>query len=79
MKAPARAPKAAWSLISSGTSEHESAFLDASASGNDAFFITAQPLVASDHDTNFDVYDALRVHTQTHRACRANNSACSPV
>ena len=36
----------------------ESAFLDASESGNDAFFLTAQPLVASDQDTNFDVYDA---------------------
>ena len=46
------------SLISTGNSGHESAFLDASASGNDAFFVTAQPLVASDHDTNFDVYDA---------------------
>ena len=45
-------------LISSGTSETESAFLDASASGDDAFFVTAQPLVAADHDTNFDLYDA---------------------
>lgn len=46
------------SLISSGTSEHESAFLDASASGNDAFFITAQPLLPQDRDTSLDVYDA---------------------
>jgi len=46
------------SLISSGTSERESAFLDASVSGNDVFFLTAQPLVASDHDTSLDVYDA---------------------
>ena len=45
-------------LISSGTSETESAFVDASASGDDAFFVTAQPLVAADHDTNFDLYDA---------------------
>lgn len=51
-------PEGCVSLISSGTSEHESAFLDASSSGNDAFFITAQPLLASDRDTNFDVYDA---------------------
>ncbi len=51
-------PEGCVSLISSGTSEHESAFLDASSSGNDAFFITAQPLLTSDHDTNFDVYDA---------------------
>jgi hypothetical protein len=46
------------SLLSSGTSGRESAFLDASASGNDVFFLTAEPLVASDRDPNFDVYDA---------------------
>jgi len=51
-------PEGCVSLISSGSSTHESSFLDASASGNDAFFITAQPLVSSDVDTNFDVYDA---------------------
>jgi DNA-binding beta-propeller fold protein YncE len=45
-------------LISSGESDHESAFLDASESGNDAFFMTSQALVGADHDTNFDVYDA---------------------
>ena len=45
-------------LISSGTSQQESAFVDASANGNDAFFVTAQPLVARDRDTNFDMYDA---------------------
>jgi hypothetical protein len=46
------------SLISTGTSEHESAFLDASVSGNDVFFLTAQRVVGADHDTNFDMYDA---------------------
>jgi len=51
-------PEGCVALISSGTSTHESAFLDASSSGADAFFITAQPLVSSDVDTNFDVYDA---------------------
>jgi hypothetical protein len=45
-------------LISSGIAENESAFLDASASGNDVFFITAHQLVASDRDNSFDVYDA---------------------
>jgi DNA-binding beta-propeller fold protein YncE/Tol biopolymer transport system component len=45
-------------LISSGTSEHESAFLDASASGNDVFFLTASQLVPQDVDGFFDVYDA---------------------
>ena len=52
------------SLISSGTSQQESAFIDASESGNDAFFITAQPLAAADHDKSFDLYDA-RVCTET--------------
>ena len=46
------------SLISSGVSEHESAFLDASASGNDVFFVTEEKLAPADTDTNFDVYDA---------------------
>jgi DNA-binding beta-propeller fold protein YncE len=45
-------------LLSSGTSQQESAFLEASTNGDDAFFLTAQPLVAQDQDTNFDLYDA---------------------
>lgn len=45
-------------LISSGSSTHESAFLDASANGNDVFFLTASTLVTSDRDKDFDVYDA---------------------
>ncbi len=45
-------------LISSGTSAKESAFLDASASGDDVFILTAGPLVGADRDSNFDVYDA---------------------
>ncbi|TMK24587.1 MAG: hypothetical protein E6G62_07790 [Actinobacteria bacterium] len=46
------------SLISSGTADRESAFLDATPSGNDAFFITDQQLVSSDTDHTYDVYDA---------------------
>jgi hypothetical protein len=46
------------SLISSGRSSRESAFLDASESGNDVFFLTAAPLVPADRDPLFDVYDA---------------------
>lgn len=45
-------------LISSGTSSGESGFLDASADGNDAFFLTGEALVTEDDDTAFDVYDA---------------------
>jgi hypothetical protein len=46
------------SLISSGTSPEESAFLDASESGDDVFFITASRLVQTDIDSALDVYDA---------------------
>jgi hypothetical protein len=46
------------SLISSGTSEEESAFLDASSSGDNVFFLTATQLVGRDKDSAFDVYDA---------------------
>ncbi len=46
------------SLISSGTSHNESTFLDASASGNDVFFVTSSRLAGGDTDTSFDVYDA---------------------
>jgi hypothetical protein len=47
------------SLISSGTSAEESAFLDASTTGDDVFFLTAAPLLpATDVDGSFDVYDA---------------------
>jgi hypothetical protein len=51
-------------LLSRGNSEseeggeHESAFLDASESGNDVFLLTAAKLSPGDIDTNFDVYDA---------------------
>jgi hypothetical protein len=45
-------------LISSGESENESAFVEASESGDDVFFVTAGKLVAQDHDTAYDLYDA---------------------
>lgn len=45
-------------LISSGESAQESAFLDASESGNDVFFETRSKLVRKDYDTAYDVYDA---------------------
>src|SRR6185437_11579446 len=51
------------SMLSSGTSDRESAFLDASASGNDVFFLTSQSLVPTDVDSVFDAYDA-RVCTE---------------
>jgi hypothetical protein len=44
-------------LLSSGESPQESAFLDASVSGNDVFILTSQQLVKQDIDSGFDVYD----------------------
>ncbi len=45
-------------LISSGTSDAESAFLDASESGDDVFFVTKSKLAPQDYDDALDVYDA---------------------
>jgi hypothetical protein len=45
-------------LISSGVSGAESAFLDASESGEDVFFLTKSQLVGADYDSAYDVYDA---------------------
>lgn len=46
------------SLLTSGTDNHESAFMDASVSGNDVFFATSQSLFSTDIDTAYDLYDA---------------------
>ena len=45
-------------LISSGSSHDESAFLDASETGGDVFFLTTGKLAPQDTDTAYDVYDA---------------------
>lgn len=45
-------------LLSSGTDPSDSWFLDASASGDDAFFVTRERLVGWDVDSAYDVYDA---------------------
>ena len=45
-------------LISSGTSSEESAFMDASETGSDVFFLTLSRLTPSDSDTSIDLYDA---------------------
>ncbi len=49
-------------LISSGTALGESAFMDASATGGDVFFLTTGDLVPGDRGTGIKVYDA---HTCT--------------
>jgi hypothetical protein len=46
------------SLISSGSSSEESAFMDASETGGDVFFITLSKLTSQDVDSALDVYDA---------------------
>jgi hypothetical protein len=45
-------------LISAGTSSEESAFMDASESGGDVFFVTLSRLSLLDVDTSMDIYDA---------------------
>ncbi len=51
-------PNGEVALISSGTSEHESAFLDATPTGGDVFFLTSSRLAPQDTDTAPDIYDA---------------------
>jgi hypothetical protein len=46
------------SLISSGTSDTESSFVDADLSGKNVFFLTNQQLAPGDTDHLFDLYDA---------------------
>jgi DNA-binding beta-propeller fold protein YncE len=50
-------PPGCVALISSGRASEESLFLDASESGGDVFFLTAERLVPEDFDTSYDVYD----------------------
>ena len=45
-------------LLSTGRSQAHSYFLEASPSGRDVFFITAERLVGWDNDGNYDLYDA---------------------
>jgi hypothetical protein len=45
-------------LISTGTSSAGSTFYDASPSGDDVFFVTAQSLVSADTDNSDSIYDA---------------------
>jgi NHL repeat len=51
-------PSGCVALLSAGTSDHESAFLDASADGSSVFFLTAERLVVADHDESLDIYSA---------------------
>lgn len=53
-------------LISSGTSPEESAFMDASEGGGDAFFLTSSRLASTDRDNAYDVYDAHACTAESH-------------
>ncbi len=63
-------------LISSGTSSRESAFLDASETGDDVFFLAVEKLVPGDTDTAYDVYDA---HVCSEDLPCASEPASSPA
>jgi hypothetical protein len=56
------------SLISSGESSEESAFLDASETGGDVFFLTTAKLVPQDVNNSLAIYDA--------RECGSDRSRC---
>jgi DNA-binding beta-propeller fold protein YncE len=51
-------PSGCVALMSGGSSNEESVFLDASVSGDDVFFLTAAKLAPRDTDGALDVYDA---------------------
>lgn len=57
-------------LISGGTSDRESAFIEATPDGSNVFFITAAPLLPQDTDEAFDIYDA--------RECTTSSPCLSP-
>jgi hypothetical protein len=63
-------------LISSGASSQESAFLDASASSGDVFFLTSAPLVKGDKDVARDVYDAHVCSSES--PCPSSEAATPP-
>jgi DNA-binding beta-propeller fold protein YncE len=50
-------PSGCVGLLTSGTSNRESAFLDASVTGSSVFVLTEGQLVSSDRDHSYDVYD----------------------
>lgn len=50
-------------LISSGQAENDSMFVNSSANGDDAFFITRERLLPRDKDEKLDLYDARAPHT----------------
>jgi hypothetical protein len=58
-------PAGCVALISSGSSTEESAFLDASETGSDVFFLTTAKLSPQDTDNAYDIYTAHECPTRT--------------
>lgn len=69
------------SLISSGTGEEEAAFLDASESGDDAFFWTPAQLNETDTDHEVDIYDARvnGIPARLPKIAECLGEACQPA
>ncbi len=59
------------SLVSGGSSDRESAFLEATPNGSNVFFLTEAQLLPQDTDTAFDIYDA--------RECTALSPCLTPA
>ena len=62
------------SLLSNGKEPKESIFIDASASGDDVFFMSTAKLTASDTDTAYDIFDASVCGIAGHPDCLAEPS-----
>jgi hypothetical protein len=69
------------SLISSGTAEEEAGFLDASATGDDVFFLSSAQLSVTDEDSELDVYDARvnGVAARLEPSTECLGEACQPA
>jgi sugar lactone lactonase YvrE len=67
-------------LLSSGSSEGDAGFLDASESGEDVFFLTRSRLSVLDNDEEMDVYDARvnGIPAVIHPVSECAGEACQP-
>jgi DNA-binding beta-propeller fold protein YncE len=67
-------------LLSSGSAEGDAGFLDASESGEDAFFLTRSRLSVLDNDEEMDVYDARvdGIPAVIHPLQECAGEACQP-
>jgi hypothetical protein len=63
-------------LLSSGASEDESAFIDASENGSDVYFLTTSKLLGADFDHSYDIYDAHECTTSS--PCISESTVVSP-